>query len=52
VVDRVVVAPPLILGWQASDIESMIDGLFAGGVRFIRYESRDQDERGDGASAP
>ena len=35
-----------ILNFPVDDIEEEVDGLTARGVRFERYESSDQDDRG------
>ena len=38
-------APYTVLGWQVTDIESVVDGLGGRGVSFIRYEGMEQDDR-------
>jgi catechol 2,3-dioxygenase-like lactoylglutathione lyase family enzyme len=35
-----------VLGWECSDIVSVLDGLAARGVAFTRYPNMNQDERG------
>jgi catechol 2,3-dioxygenase-like lactoylglutathione lyase family enzyme len=39
-------APFTILGWQVADIEKMVAGLLAKGVRFERFGFFEQDELG------
>jgi hypothetical protein len=45
-VDPVVAAPYTILGWQVSNIDSMVDDLAGRGVTFLLYENMGQDDRG------
>lgn len=45
-VERPAAAPYTVLGWEVSDIGSVVDQLTARGVRFTRYEGMEQDERG------
>lgn len=45
-VDRVAPAPYTVLGWQVSNIDSVIDDLAGRGVAFLRYEGMGQDDRG------
>jgi catechol 2,3-dioxygenase-like lactoylglutathione lyase family enzyme len=35
-----------VAGWQVRDIEEKVDALLAKGVRFLRYDGVEQDERG------
>ena len=35
-----------ILNFEVNDIDAVVDALAARGVRFERYDSMDQDERG------
>jgi catechol 2,3-dioxygenase-like lactoylglutathione lyase family enzyme len=45
-VQRPVVAPYTVLGWNVVDIVSVIAQLTARGVHFTRYDGMGQDERG------
>ncbi|HEY2203061.1 MAG TPA: VOC family protein [Pseudonocardia sp.] len=39
-------APFTVLGWQVADLDATVDELIGRGVRFLRYEALDQDDRG------
>lgn len=45
-VERPAAAPYTVLGWEVSDIASVVEQLTARGVRFTRYEGMEQDEHG------
>jgi catechol 2,3-dioxygenase-like lactoylglutathione lyase family enzyme len=46
IVRRVDPAAYTVLGWAVADIAKAVDALSSRGVRFLRYEGINQDERG------
>ena len=39
-------APYSVLSWSVDDIGTVVDGLVGRGVKFVRYEGMQQDDRG------
>jgi catechol 2,3-dioxygenase-like lactoylglutathione lyase family enzyme len=45
-VDRAVVAPYTVLGWEVADVAATVAALTARGVAFHRYDGMEQDAAG------